>query len=87
MLAPVVENKIEVPIGLINSHPGEELLLAGCIIIDANGVTPCSATICRFSKEDIGIITAVALIRPVDIDGAPIRARYKSCLLYTSRCV
>src|SRR5688572_17258260 len=67
LITAIIKNKIEIAISLIDRHPGEELLLPGTVIVDSNGCCPRFTFIGGFRQPDIGVVTSIALIGPVDV--------------------
>ena len=68
--AAVVEDEVEDAGGLVDVHPGEELLFAGGVVVDADGLAPAEAAVFGIGQPNVGVIRAVALVASRAIDAA-----------------
>ncbi|MCG3118391.1 MAG: hypothetical protein ALAOOOJD_00580 [bacterium] len=70
--AAIIKNKIEIAGDLIHRHPHEELVAVRGVIIDLLDWPPGLSAIGGFNQKNVGIVAALTLIRPRDIDVAAI---------------
>ena len=74
VVAAVIKHDVEVARNGVYGQPGEELMVASLIVVHPQGGAPGVTAVGRFGQPYIGIVGAVALVAPIDVDGAAIGA-------------